>query len=151
LARAVIDAVEEQLEQLPKTSLARKSLARNGAILLAKSVGDASRFVNLFAPEHLTLPGKEDGLLKRIVSGGSIFLGDWSAQTFGDYASGTNHVLPTGGAARTRGGLSVTDFVKCISVQEVSQKGFARLAPVAAEFAKAENLLAHGRSVEVRR
>jgi histidinol dehydrogenase len=151
LARAVIDAVEEQLEQLPKTSLARKSLARNGAILLAKSVGDASRFVNLFAPEHLTLPGKEDGLLKRIVSGGSIFLGDWSAQTFGDYASGTNHVLPTGGAARTRGGLSVTDFVKCISVQEVSQKGFARLAPVAAEFAKAENLLAHGRSVELRR
>jgi histidinol dehydrogenase len=151
LARAVIDAIEAQLEQLPKTNLARKSLNKNGAILLAKNVTDAARFVNLFAPEHLTLPGRDDGLLKRIDSAGSIFLGDWSAQTFGDYASGTNHVLPTGGVARTRGGLSVTDFVKCISVQEVSQKGFARLAPVATEFAKAENLLAHGRSVEVRK
>jgi len=99
----------------------------------------------------LTLPGAKNGLLAKIGSAGSVFLGDWSAQTFGDYASGTNHVLPTGGVARTRGGLSVTDFVKCISVQEVSAKGFRQLAPVAAEFAKAEGLLAHGRSVEVRK
>ena len=77
---------------------------------------------------------------RRIDSAGSIFLGDWSAQTFGDYASGTNHVLPTGGVARTRGGLSVADFVKCISVQEVSRAGVARLAPVVAEFARAEGL-----------
>jgi histidinol dehydrogenase len=151
LAQGVIRAINEQLEQLPKTNLAHKSLKRNGAILLAKTLTDAARFVNLFAAEHLTLPGKDDGLLKRIDSAGSIFLGDWSPQTFGDYASGTNHVLPTGGVARTRGGLSVTDFVKCISVQQVSRAGFARLAPVAAAFAKAENLEAHGRSVEVRR
>ena len=70
------------------------------------------------------MPDSSNGLLDRIDSAGSIFLGDWSAQTFGDYASGTNHVLPTGGVARTRGGLSVTDFVKCISVQEVSRSGF---------------------------
>ena len=151
LAKAVLQAIEKQLDDLPATNLARKSLNKNGAILLAKNVTDAARFVNLFAPEHLTIPGKDDGLLKKIDSAGSIFMGDWSAQTFGDYASGTNHVLPTGGVARTRGGLSVTDFLKCISVQEVSQKGFARLAPIAAEFAKAENLLAHGRSVEVRK
>ena len=150
LAREVLAAIEEQLAQLPPTNLARKSLAKNGAILLAKNVSEATRFVNLFAPEHLTLPGGKNGLLAKIDSAGSVFLGDWSAQTFGDYASGTNHVLPTGGVARTRGGLSVTDFVKCISVQEVSAKGFRQLAPVAAEFAKAEGLLAHGRSVELR-
>jgi histidinol dehydrogenase len=150
LARGVADLIELQLAQLPDTNLARRSLSRNGAILVAKNAAVAARFVNLFAPEHLTINGDAKSLLRRIDSAGSIFLGDWSAQTFGDYASGTNHVLPTGGVARTRGGLSVTDFVKCISVQEVSRKGFARLAPVAAEFAKAENLLAHGRSVEVR-
>ena len=151
LGGAVAAAIDTQLLRLPETNLARRSLERNGAILVAKSVADAARFVNAFAPEHLTLAGKYKGLLGRIDSAGSIFLGDWSAQTFGDYATGTNHVLPTGGVARTRGGLSVVDFVKCISVQEVTRAGFARLAPVAAEFAKAENLPAHGRSVEVRR
>jgi len=151
LAKGVLEAIRTQLAQLPKTNLANKSLKRNGAILLAKNVNDAARFVNLFATEHLTIPGKDEGLLKRIDSAGSIFLGEWSAQTFGDYATGTNHVLPTGGLARTRGGLSVTDFMKCISVQEVSRKGFERLAPVAAAFAKAENLEAHGRSVELRK
>jgi histidinol dehydrogenase len=151
LARAVSSMIDAQVAQLPSTNLARRSLQRNGAILVAKSVAEAARFVNLFAPEHLTIAGDGKNLLDRIHCAGSIFLGDWSAQTFGDYATGTNHVLPTGGVARTRGGLSVTDFVKCISVQEVSRAGFARLAPVATEFAKAENLLAHGRSVEVRR
>ena len=150
LAKDVIAAIEEQLAQLPPANLARKSLAKNGAIMLAKNLVEAARFVNLFAPEHLTLPGGKD-LLAKIDSAGSVFLGDWSAQTFGDYASGTNHVLPTGGVARTRGGLSVADFVKCITVQEISAQGFRQLAPVAAEFAKAEGLLAHGRSVEVRR
>src|SRR5208282_1180951 len=111
----------------------------------------AARFVNRFAPEHLSLPGRAAGLLDRIDSAGSVFLGDWSAQSFGDYASGTNHVLPTGGAARTRGGLSVSDFVKCISVQEVTRSAVRRLAPVVAEFARAEGLDAHARSVEVRK
>jgi histidinol dehydrogenase len=151
LGKAVAAAIEAQLARLPATNLARRSLEANGAVLVAKNTADAARFVNLFGPEHLTLAGNAKALLARSESAGSVFLGDWSAQTFGDYASGTNHVLPTGGVARTRGGLSVTDFVKCISVQEVSRAGFARLAPVAAEFAKAENLVAHARSVEVRR
>jgi histidinol dehydrogenase len=151
LAKAVAEAIDSELAQLPPSNLARRSLANSGAVLIARNLAEATRFVNTFAPEHLTLPDSSSNLLDRIESAGSIFIGDWSAQTFGDYASGTNHVLPTGGVARTRGGLSVTDFVKCISVQEVSRSGFERLAPVAAEFARAEGLEAHGRSVEVRR
>ncbi|HKQ86874.1 MAG TPA: histidinol dehydrogenase [Candidatus Acidoferrales bacterium] len=151
LARSVAKALDSQLDQLPENNLARRSLPRNGAILVARTAAEGARFVNGFAPEHLTISGDIKPLLAKIASAGGIFLGDWSAQTFGDYATGTNHVLPTAGVARTRGGLSVTDFVKCISVQEVSRSGFARLAPVAAEFAKAENLVGHGRSIEVRR
>jgi histidinol dehydrogenase len=151
LAREVAREVDLQLAELPKTNLARRSLEKNGGAFVAANLAAAARFVNRFAPEHLSLPGGEDGLLKRIDSAGSIFLGDWSAQSFGDYASGTNHVLPTGGVARTRGGLSVTDFVKCISVQEVSRAGVQRLAPVVEEFARAEGLAAHERSVEVRK
>ncbi len=151
LAREVAREIEMQLAQLPKTNLARRSLEKNGGAFIAPNLAGAARFVNRFAPEHLSLPGGEDGLLERIDSAGSIFLGDWSAQSFGDYASGTNHVLPTGGAARTRGGLSVTDFVKCISVQEVSRAGVARLAPVVEQFARAEGLAAHARSVEMRK
>lgn len=150
-ARAVAAEIERQLSDLPKMNLARRSLERNGAALVARDLATAARFVNRFAPEHLSLPAGAGSLLDRINSAGSIFLGDWSAQSFGDYASGTNHVLPTGGAARTRGGLSVTDFVKCISVQEVSRAGVRRLAPVVAEFARAEGLDAHARSVEVRK
>ena len=150
LGRSVAAEIDRQLRELPKTNLARRSLAKNGFVLIAKNLADALRFVNLFAPEHLSLPGGAEDLLDRIESAGSIFLGDWSAQTFGDYASGTNHVLPTGGVGRARGGLSVADFAKCISVQEVSREGFDCLAPVALEFAKAEGLEAHGRSVTMR-
>ena len=150
LGRSVAAEIARQLRELPKTNLARRSLAKNGFVLIAKNLEDALGFVNLFAPEHLSLPGGAEDLLERIESAGSIFLGDWSAQTFGDYASGTNHVLPTGGVGRARGGLSVADFVKCISVQEVSREGFESLAPVALEFAKAEGLGAHGRTVTLR-
>jgi histidinol dehydrogenase len=151
LAKNVAAEIDRQLAALPKSNLARRSLAKNGAVLVAQDLASAARFVNRFAPEHLSLPGGADGLLKRIDSAGSVFLGDWSAQSFGDYASGTNHVLPTGGVARTRGGLSVSDFVKCISVQEVSRGGVRRLAPVVEEFARAEGLDAHERAVEVRK
>jgi histidinol dehydrogenase len=150
LARAVAVEIDRQLADLPKANLAQRSLETNGAVLIASDLAIAAAFVNRFAPEHLSIAGGADGFLDRINSAGSIFLGDWSAQSFGDYASGTNHVLPTGGAARARGGLSVADFVKCVSVQEVSGAGAKRLAPVVAEFARAEGLLAHARSVEVR-
>jgi histidinol dehydrogenase len=151
LARSVAGEIDRQLSELTKTNLASRSLAKNGAVLIASNLTAAVDFVNRFAPEHLSLPGGTNGLLATIDSAGSIFVGDWSAQSFGDYASGTNHVLPTGGAARSRGGLSVLDFVKCISVQEVSRGGVERLAPVVAEFARAEGLAGHARSVEVRK
>jgi histidinol dehydrogenase len=151
VARATAAEIDRQLSELPPTNLARRSLARNGAVLLASNFAAAVRFVNRFAPEHLSLPDRANYLLDRINSAGSIFIGDWSAQSFGDYASGTNHVLPTSGYARIRGGLSVSDFVKCISVQWISRSGAARLAPVVDEFARAEGLLAHARSAEVRK
>jgi histidinol dehydrogenase len=148
--RAVAKEIDRQLAALPSTNLARRSLAKNGAVLVAKKTADAVDFINAFGPEHLSLPADAKSILSKISAAGSVFLGDWSAQTFGDYASGTNHVLPTGGVAQTRGGLSVSDFVKCISVQEVSRLGVARIGPVARTFAEAEGLDAHGRSVEVR-
>ena len=148
--RNVAAEVRRQLAQLPKSNPAWRSLAKNGAVLVARDFSAAARFVNRFAPEHLSLPGAAGKLADHFDSAGSIFLGDWSAQSFGDYATGTNHVLPTGGAARARGGLSTADFVKCISVQEVTRTGLVRLAPVAKQFAKAEGLLAHARAVEVR-
>jgi histidinol dehydrogenase len=99
----------------------------------------------------LSLPEDTDDLLARIDATGTVFLGPWSAQPFGDYASGSNHVLPTAGWARARGGLSTADFVKCISVQHIREKGFSRLAQDVQILARAEGLLAHANAVEVRR
>jgi histidinol dehydrogenase len=151
LGNAVAREVDLQLRQLPLSNPAWRSIGKNSVALIARDLSAAVHFVNLFAPEHLSLPGRATGLLERLDSAGSVFLGDSSAQPAGDYASGTNHVLPTGGIARSRGGLSVADFVKCISVQRVSRSGLRRLAPVVEEFAKAEGLVAHGRAVEVRK
>jgi histidinol dehydrogenase len=150
LGHAVATEVARQLAQLPKLNPAWRSLAKNGVVLVTRNFVAAARFINRFSPEHLSLPGAAGKLADRFDSAGSIFLGDWSAQSFGDYATGTNHVLPTGGVARARGGLSTADFVKCVSVQEVTRTGIARLAPVVRQFAKAEGLLAHARAVEVR-
>jgi histidinol dehydrogenase len=151
LASAVGVELDRQLSALPKTNPAWRSLAKNGRVLIARTFADAARFINRFAPEHLSLAGAAAECPARFENAGSIFLSDWSAQSLGDYATGTNHVLPTGGVARSRGGLSTTDFVKCVSVQKVSRAGCARLAPIVEQFARAEGLLAHGRSVEVRR
>ena len=101
-----------------------------------------------FAPEHLSIP--DASLLPAIRHAGSVFVGPYSPEAAGDYCSGPNHVLPTGGAARIRGGLAVTDFVKVISVQELSASALARLAPAITTLARAEGLQAHARSVEVR-
>lgn len=150
LARGILLAIAQQISQLPATNLAKQALEKNGAVVIARNIAHAARFVNRFAPEHLSLPGITGKLGNSFNCAGSVFLGKWSAQAIGDYASGTNHVLPTGGVARARGGLSTADFVKCISVQEISYAGLQRLASVVAEFSKAEGLAAHGRSVQVR-
>src|ERR1700681_3486676 len=143
--------IRKQLRALSKTNPAQQSSVRSGAILLAPSMERACEFVNRFAPEHLSLSQNADDLLQRVYAAGTVFLGPWSAQPFGDYASGSNHVLPTAGWARARGGLSTADFVKCISVQHISETGFARLAQDVQILARAEGLLAHANAIEVRR
>jgi histidinol dehydrogenase len=143
--------IRKQLDALPKTNPAQLSSVRSGAILLVPSMEGACEFVNRFAPEHLSLPQDTDDLLARIHASGTVFLGPWSAQPFGDYASGSNHVLPTAGWARARGGLSTADFVKCITVQHISETGFERLAQDVQILARAEGLLAHANAVVVRR
>ncbi len=148
LARRVAEEVRRQLAALPPASPARRAIAERGAILLAPDLDAALRFARRLAPEHLSLP--EARLLARLDVAGSVFLGPYSAQSAGDFATGSNHSLPTGGAARYRGGLSAADFVRCVSVQRVTRAGLKRLAPVVRAFAAAEGLPAHRRAVEVR-
>ena len=151
LARRVAEQVLLQLQSLPRENPAHHSLVTSCAILLAPSLASACNFINRFAPEHLGLPWKPHELLAKIHSAGTIFLGPWAAQPLGDYISGSNHVLPTAGWARRRGGLSSADFVKCVSVQEISRKGFLRVATGAEELARSESLLAHENAVKIRR
>jgi histidinol dehydrogenase len=150
-ARQVAREVSRQLAALSPANAAHRSIESSGAILVAPTWAKACEFVNRFAPEHLTLPAGVDSSTGRIRSAGTVFGGPFAAQPLGDYISGSNHVLPTGGWARRRGGLSASDFVKCISVQRISRKGFVRLADGAEALAAAEGLEAHGKAVRIRR
>src|SRR5208282_4923686 len=126
LARAVMDEAKERSRDNP---VARESLRRNGIAIVAGSVEEAREITNRLAPEHLTVDAASD--LDWVQNAGSVFVGRWSAQPMGDYISGPNHTLPTGGMARVRGGLSVHDFVKLITVQEYSAPGVRELGPQA--------------------
>ena len=150
-AREVAAEVKRQLKELPSGNLAHASFRQTSAILITRSLEESVSFVNRFAPEHLSLPEKNAGVLARIKSAGTIFLGPISAQPFGDYASGSNHVLPTAGWARRRGGLSTGDFVKRISVQTIDRIGYRQLSKDVQILARAEGLTAHVNAVEVRR
>lgn len=150
LAREVQCEVGWLLGELPE-GFAAISSERAGAILVAPDADAAFDFINRLAPEHLSLPDRPEEMLKRVRAAGTVFVGPLAAQPLGDYASGSNHVLPTGGWAKRRGGLSAADFVKCISVQKVSAKGFAKLAAAVVTLAKAEGLHAHAKAIEVRR
>lgn len=144
LARAVAASAARLAADNPT---ARQSLKQNGAILIAGSRAQAREWANRMAPEHITV-AKED--LPFIENAGSIFVGDYSAQAAGDYASGPNHVLPTAGQARFRGGLGVLDFVKVITVQRLSAAGLRKIAPAIECLAEAERLAAHANSIRVR-
>ena len=148
LATAVAKEVDRQLAALPTAPVASQAIARNSAIVLVGSLDEALDISNRFAPEHLSIP--DAALLPGVRHAGSVFVGPYSPEAAGDYASGPNHVLPTSGAARQRGGLSVTDYLKVISVQELTRSGLQRLAPAISTLARAEGLEAHARSVEVR-
>jgi histidinol dehydrogenase len=144
LARATALAVNKHTDH---NDVARQSVARNGCVLLASSRAEALEWANRIAPEHITVDAED---LSSIQNAGSIFVGDYSAQAAGDYASGPNHVLPTAGVARFRGGLSVTDFVKVITVQKLSRQGLRRIARTVAHLAETEGLHAHAEAIRVR-
>ena len=148
LAGRVATEIERQLATLPTGKVAAKAIAGNSAIVLVRSLDEAVEISNRIAPEHLSIP--DETLLRKVRHAGSVFIGPFSPEAAGDYASGPNHVLPTSGAARQRGGLSVTDYLKVISVQELSAGALRRLAPAITTLARAEGLEAHARSVEVR-
>ncbi len=148
LAGQVAKEVARQLATLPTRTVAAKSMASNGAIVITRTIGEALEIANRFAPEHLVVPGAE--YLEQVANAGSVFVGPWSPEAAGDYASGPNHVLPTNGLAALRGGLSVLDYVKVISVQELDRRGLRRIAPAILTLARAEGLEAHARSIEVR-
>jgi histidinol dehydrogenase len=148
LALAVAEQVEVQLADLPTAPTARVAIDRNSAIILVRDAAEAVELANRFAPEHLSIDDPK--LIGAIRHAGSIFVGPSSPEAAGDYASGPNHVLPTSGAARLRGGLSAADYVKVISVQQLSAKALKRLEGPITTLARAEGLEAHARSVEVR-
>ncbi|HVH26301.1 MAG TPA: histidinol dehydrogenase [Vicinamibacterales bacterium] len=125
-----------------------RSLASHGAIIVASSAEDAVALANRFAPEHLVLD--RESLTRQRLVAGAVFVGPYTAQAAGDYATGSNHVLPTSGAARFRGGLSAADFMRVMLVQRVTKAGLTRLRPTIVPLARAEGLTAHAESIEVR-
>ena len=129
-------------------AIAKQALTAQGTIFVTESVAEARELTNRLAPEHLTVDSASD--LKWVKNAGSVFVGDFSPQSMGDYVSGPNHVLPTGRVGRVRGGLSVMDFVKVITVQEYSRKGLQAMGRHAIALADAEGLKAHAESVRVR-
>ena len=147
-SRKLAQSVSENVRRRARaTPIALESLRRHGVILLASSRDQARAWANQLAPEHITVD-RDDVLF--IHNAGSIFVGNHSPQAAGDYASGPNHVLPTAGQARFRGGLSVFDFVKLITVQQLSRSGLQKLAPTIECLAEAEGLAAHAQSIRVR-
>ncbi|MFO7711406.1 MAG: histidinol dehydrogenase [Candidatus Woesearchaeota archaeon] len=143
IAKAVEAEVEKQLEELKTKDIAKKALS-NSSIVLAESLQEAVNIANKRAPEHLELQVKEsDRLVPLLINYGSLFIGSYSAEVFGDYCAGTNHILPTNGAARYTGGLSVKDFVKVLTFQQFTREGAQNLSKVCQSLAEMEGLDAH--------
>lgn len=147
-SRRFAKAVQMEVQRRTRANpIAGESLSRRGAILLVASLDQAVETANRIAPEHLTLP---PALVPAVQNAGSIFINEFTPQSAGDYISGPNHVLPTGAMARVRGGLSVLDYVRIVSCQEVSREGIRRIAAPAMALAEAEGLRGHAESLRVR-
>jgi len=142
------EIVQEVKARSANNAVARQALDRNGLVIVAASVDEARQITNRLAPEHLTVDAASD--LDWVQNAGSVFVGRWSAQPMGDYISGPNHTLPTGGTARVRGGLSVNDFVKLITVQQYNAQAMRVLGPQAALLAEAEGLFGHAEAIRTR-
>ena len=134
--------------QMPAVGPAQQSIARHGGIIVCDNMSSAVALANDAAAEHV-VAGNES-IARRIVNAGAVFVGDWTAQVAGDYAIGSNHVLPTAGAARYRGGLNAADFVKLVSIQRMTRRGLSTIGKTITTLARAEGLEQHARSVEVR-
>lgn len=148
-SRRLADAVSAEVtRQMPASGPAAVSLARNGAIVLTRTIAEAIALSNRMAPEHVVCDSKE--VAARLSRAGTVFVGDFSAQAAGDYVTGSNHVLPTSGAARARGGLSAADFVRVSTVQFVTPRGIRRIGPHGVALATAEGLAAHAESIRMR-
>jgi histidinol dehydrogenase len=145
LARAV---ALELRKQMPDDGPARRAMSANGGIVLTRTLAEAIDLSQRMAPEHVVCDA--DPIARRLTRAGTVFVGDFSAQASGDYATGSNHVLPTSGAARARGGLSAADFVRVSTVQRLSAEGLRRIAPAAVALANAEGLSAHAASIAIR-
>jgi histidinol dehydrogenase len=134
--------------QLPADGPATAALKNNGGVIVTRSLDEAIVLAQRMAPEHLVCD--TDAVAARLTRAGTVFVGNHSAQASGDYVTGSNHVLPTSGAAAARGGLSAADFVRVATVQRVTRAGLNRIGPSAIALARAEGLEAHARSIEVR-
>jgi len=145
LARAVAAEVDRQM---PIEGPASAALARNGAIVVTRDLDGAIALSERMAPEHVVCDSRV--VAERLRRAGTVFVGSYSAQASGDYATGSNHVLPTSGAARARGGLTAADFVRVSTIQRLSRDGLARIAPHAIALAEAEGLSAHAASLRLR-
>jgi histidinol dehydrogenase len=145
LANAVLKETNQRAKQNP---VAKQALKNNGYIFLASTKEEAQQITNRLAPEHLTIDSESD--LNWVQNAGSIFIGQHSPQPMGDYISGPNHTLPTGGMAKIRGGLSVNDFVKLITIQQYTPTALANLGPKAIRLAEAEGLTAHAEAIRTR-
>lgn len=150
MVQAVADALAGQLAQLPRAAIAAQALSRS-RLIAVDALDEAFRISNAYAPEHLVLALREPrDWLGRVQAAGSVFLGDHTPEALGDYGSGTNHVLPTNGAARAWSGVSVASFQTAISVQAATPEGIAAIGPEAIALARAEGLHGHARSLHLR-
>jgi len=151
LARAVVAIIKQELPHLPRREIIEAALAKYSAVLLVSSLDEALEFSNLYAPEHLQIVTRDPfALLPRIKHAGSIFLGPYAPVPVGDYASGTNHVLPTGGCARMFSGLSVDDFIKKPTFQHFTREALRSLKDTVITLAEHEGLFLHARAVAER-
>ena len=148
-SRRLADAVARELgDQMPADGPASRAMQSNGGIVVTRSLDDAISLCNRMAPEHVVCD--TNTVAEGITRAGTVFVGGYSAQASGDYATGSNHVLPTNGAARARGGLSAADFVRVTTVQRVTRNGLQKIANAATTLARAEGLSAHAASIEIR-
>jgi histidinol dehydrogenase len=150
IAEEVLTEINNQLNSLPRKLTAQKSL-KNSVIIIVPSIYDAIELSNYYAPEHLILStGKADKIINRIKNAGSVFIGNYSPESVGDYASGTNHSLPTYGYAKSYSGVNVESFMKAITFQKLSKKGLKNISAVVINLAETEKLQAHANAVKIR-